>query len=481
MTCPRAVFAVALLGLLTATAAAWAAPAGPFVPSAARVAARADRYLSARMRLGRFSGAVLIARDGRVILREGYGFADVERRIRYTPETAHEIGSVSKMFTAMAALRLRDAGKLDLAAPITRYLDDAPAAWSAITVNHLIHHTSGIPDYEEPLDLGSAKYMEFMSRPEATREIYENAKRESLDFAPGTEFHYSNTGYLVLARLIERAAGRSFTDVIREELLVPAGLAHTGCFGERARPAGLAAGYTHGGLAWDRMLAGVSLTDGHLEKVAALPLTPPAGDAGMYSTLDDLYRWSHAMEGHGAISAADVAEAFTPGLGRYGAGWIMDTFGGEPRMRHNGIMPGYLAELIRYPNAHVTIVLLSNLDTARLSRISRDLSAIVLGKPWDMPVQAHVTSLNAPQIERLEGLYRMPEGDTLRIANDPPMISAEIRGRFLAGLIPVSPTEAYMPLAEGRAKFEVGARNRARRVNLHYDGVDHVAERIASP
>ncbi len=141
-----ALFALSALAL-TNSAAQTATPSP--------LAASLDRYLSARTELGRFSGAVLVAKGDRVLFRKGYGFADVAARKPYTPETRHAVASITKMFTSMAALKLRDAGKLKLDDSVCAHLAACPDAWKPVTVRELMRHTSGIPDYEEPLELGS--------------------------------------------------------------------------------------------------------------------------------------------------------------------------------------------------------------------------------------------------------------------------------------------------------------------------------------
>jgi len=464
--------------MLTVLALAFvAAIPAPGLPDPDSVAARADRYLSARTALGRFSGAVLIARGDRVIFRKGYGFADVEARTPFTPETPQEIASISKMFTSMAALKLRDRGRLRLEDSLAQWVPDCPPAWRPITVQQLMRHTSGIPDYEEALEIGSPRYMEFMQSRDATRRIIEEARSKPLDFSPGSKFHYSNTAYNLLALVIERAAKESFPKFVTRELLKPAGMTHSGVRDGGDAPKSLAQGYTHGDLAWPRLLAGVSLADGHLNRVPHLPLSPPAGDGGMYATVDDLLRWSRVMDGGGLVPAAEVAEVFTPGLEGYGYGWFIGPAFDRTRYRHNGILPGHVSDFVKFPADSITIITLSNLDRTRLDRIMRDLTAITLGTSWDMPVQGTVVTLTPDQVAPLEGVYRMSDGKSLTVKNDGEMVSAALEGRYTAGLIAFSPTEFYMPLGDGRATFTLGADGKATRVNLRYGGEDHVGER----
>ncbi|HEX5095098.1 MAG TPA: serine hydrolase domain-containing protein, partial [Acidimicrobiia bacterium] len=156
-------------------------------PPADSIAARADRYLAARTALGAFSGAAVIARGGVPVYAGGHGYADFARKTPFTPDTRIPIASLSKMFTAMAALRLEATGKLKLSDTL-----GTPAAWRSITIEQLIQHSSGIPDYEESLGMATPAYFAEMTRADAAARQVAWAKKLPLSFAPGTKMHYSN-------------------------------------------------------------------------------------------------------------------------------------------------------------------------------------------------------------------------------------------------------------------------------------------------
>jgi CubicO group peptidase (beta-lactamase class C family) len=453
------------------------APSPSLSEAPASVADSLDRYLSARTELGRFSGAVLVAKGDRILFRKGYGFADVARGTPYTPETRHAVASITKMFTSMAALKLRDTGKLKLDDSVCAHLTGCPAAWKPVTVQHLMRHTSGIPDYEDPLELGSEKYLSVMTRGGTSRRLVEEARKKPLDFPPGTKFRYSNTGYLVLAAVVENASGVPFNDFVTRTLLRPAGMARAGLFDGTSVPEGLATGYTHAELGWAKLLAGTPLTAGHLAARPRLPLTPPAGDAGLYATVDDLLAWSRAMDGGALVPKGEADEVFAPGLENYGYGWFSGEGFRRRRYRHNGALPGYTSDFVKFPDEGITLVVFCNVDRARLSAIVRDASAIVLGEPWDMPVSGAVAALSAEDYVRLEGVYAMADGRKLTVTKKPDLLTAELEGRYAAGLIPLSPTRFYFPLGDGTATFTLGEDGRALSVNVRYSAEDHVARR----
>lgn len=449
--------------------------------SAQTIGSQIDRYLSVRSEMGNFSGAVLVVKDNQIILRKGYGLADVEKKVSFTPETQQEVASVSKMFTAFAALQLKNAGKLQLNESICKYLPDCPEIWKPITIENLIRHTSGIPDYEEALELGSDKYLEFMTQPNTSTKIVENARKLPLDFKSGEKFKYSNTAYVILSFIVQKVAQMPFAEYVTKKILKPAGMKNSGILGTRNSAKRLANSYApKTELTWEKRLGGFALTSDNLKKLPQLTLTPPHGDGFLYSTLDDLWRWSRMMDGGSMVSKQDLAEIFSP---QYGFGWFIDNDFGQKRFRHNGIIPGYLSELIKFPESKITIIIFSNLDHTRMSSVARDVSAITLGKPFDMPVRGKVIQLTKEQISALEGNYKTTEGNSLNVQNDPDYLSAYLENpngqlQFAAGLIPLSPTEFYFPFRDGKVIFTLGKNGKATKVNLRYRGEDHFAERV---
>lgn len=464
---------------LALCACAWTARADG--PAPADMARDMDAYLAARADMGGFSGAVLAVKDGQVILRKGYGWADVATRRPYTADTLHEVASVSKMFTAMAVLKLRDTGRLKLDDPICKYLEDCPDAWRPITVQELMHHSSGIPDYEERLDLGSPAYQAFMVKREATLAIYADAKRRPLDFPPGSKFNYSNTGYIVLAMVVQAAAGERFPAYVRRVLLKPAGMNHSGVLGVGMRPVQLDTPYTFGDLGWDKLLGGFALTDGILQAQPPLALTPPAGDAWLYTDLDDLYRWSQVMDGSPLVPTQETQEVFTPALQGYGDGWFIQRLGDDTEYEHSGALPGSVTEFIKLPQQKITLLIFCNMDRARLESIRDSLLAILQGQPYDMPVRGKPVQLTDDDYARLMGAYLTTEGEKLTIGRNDSLLLAELEGHYHAGLIPLSPTEFYFPLADGRAIFTLDAAGKAAKVDMRYHGIDHLAVREPNP
>jgi len=463
-----------LAGLLLATTAL-AAPDSTLTR-------RLDEYLRARERLGQMSGTVLVASEGRVLLRQGYGFADIAHKKPNTPVTTFAIASLTKAFTAYAIVLLAEDGKLSLDRSITDYLPNAPPAWTDVTIDELIHHTSGIWDYESALELGSKAYAAIMARRGTARMFVEEAKKENLEFPPGTKFHYSNTGYLILGQIIERVSGKSYEAFLRSRIFGPLKLSHTRHIARDHPTAGAATGYTHAA-PLDTSVAGIALTSRWVEPAPVLRLDPPHSDGGLESTVDDLYRWARALDADGPVPAARRQRLAGIEDG-YGYGWIRDRRLDRMRQFHAGVLPGFVSEIDRYPESGTVIIVLANLDRTRCSIITRDLAASVFGLPYDPPRAHAVGRIDSVAARPYLGHYAMDDGRSMILRHDPAgMLEIESPGQFIAGLLPEPDGAFYAPMWEGTVTFTGDSAGVRTGIVIRQQGKDTAGRRVmnASP
>jgi CubicO group peptidase (beta-lactamase class C family) len=345
-------------------------------------------YMDRATKAGLFSGAVLVARGGKLLFRKGYGLASLEYGIPNTPISRFDIGSVSKTFTAALILRLQERGSLDVHNPISRYLPDCPDAWRDVTVHHLLSHTSGILNYTDLPDQFERRALASFI-PDAMQRI----RRMPLRFKPGERFEYSNTGYKLLHSIIERASGRSFEAVLQANILAPLQMTSTGTF---EKP-----GVRHAIIK--------DLAEGYTDGVGPLEIAPwvhPSYGGGLYSTLDDLYRWGQSFYTARILSKKTIKTAFTPVSDNYGYGWFIFNRAKHPFVLHGGAIPGYGVTFALYPREQVTIVVASNLDTAPTARIHDDLVKIVFGEPYELPPVWHAVEIDPGIYDSYVGRYQ---------------------------------------------------------------------------
>ena len=433
-------------------------------------ATRLDEYVAARAKLGQFNGSVLVAREGRILLDKGYGLANVEHRVKAGPETRYALASLTKSFTDAAIFRLQEDGKLSTVDSLCSWIADCPAAWRPVTLTQMMHHTSGIPDYETPLDLGSAAYIDFMSQSHSAARIIAEARTKPLDFSPGTKFSYSNTAYVLLGAVIEKASGTSFQNFLREHVLKPSRL--TGMFftSDTEVVPHLASGYHLIEADFATVQGGMRLDEHTLLKDAALPLDGPHGDADLIGTAHDLWAWTQAIVDSIAISGPSVREMLTPGLERYGTGWFIDQRFGKRTASHTGLLPGYASVVEWYPDSRTAIILITNTTGVRLSVTLRDLAAIVFDKPYDVPVARHLTAFDSTAARPLAGEYSLTDGTTAIVTLDKEMLLVQIPGRFTAGAFPVSANEYYAPFFDNTVRFVRDPNGAGRRIALRING-----------
>ncbi len=345
--------------------------------------ARMREYLAAAASLGHLNGSVLVAERGKVLIDTAYGFANMELGVRNTPNTRFRVASITKQFTGMAVMMLAEEGKLSIADSISMWVDSLPSSWRALTIHQLLRHTSGISDYEEWFDgYATQAYSDYMSQAHAPLRIMRDAMLKPLDHEPGTKFRYSNTAYIVLGTIVERGSGMPYDEFLRLRMLEPLGMTRS----EQDRSERLipdrAQGYRFRPGAYPvAFFNGLSRVD-HYNAYYQL-MEPPQADAGLITTARDLYKWDQALYGETPLKQASLDSIFSPGIGRYGYGWFIETGVNGRTHEHGGGLPGFSAYIMRMPETQRSVIVLNNIE--RSGPIERDLAAILRGAPVATP------------------------------------------------------------------------------------------------
>lgn len=335
----------------------------PGATTDSELAARIDRYMAAARDHDRFSGSVVVARGNEPILVAGYGMANHELGVANRSDTKFGIASLTKAFTAVSILQLHESGKLDIADGICRFLDRCPAGWEPVTIEHLLAHTSGIPNYTQ-----FPGYRETASVAATHDDIVSRFADKSLEFEPGTRYAYSNSGYHLLGMIIEAVSGSSYGKYLQRNIFEPLGMADSGLNDHKAILVGRASGY--------------DVQDGILVNADLQDLSHLYSEGGIYSTVEDMLRWSLAMAPGKLLGGASLRRMFTPVLGTYGFGWNISSTHGRKDLHHAGMNFGFASHIRRFPDHELTIVVLSNNQATNAAALSRDLAAIVFGEPY---------------------------------------------------------------------------------------------------
>lgn len=308
--------------------------------------------------------AVMVVKEGKPVFAKGYGLADLEKKIPCATNTNFRLASVTKQFTAMSVLILAERGKLSLDDSIAKFFPEFPDYGKAITVRHVLTHSSGLPDYEDHIPPGT-------SIPLSDRDVlFILRQRAKGDFPPGSQFHYSNSGYSLLALLVENVSGKTFPAFLKKNIFEPLGMTDTVAY-----VAGIsivphrAYGYAKGKNGWD--FSDQSLTSAVL------------GDGGIYSSVTDLFKWDQALYTEKLVNRKMLADAFSvhskksdfDGSG-YGYGWYVGRFRDTEHIWHYGSTCGFSTKIERFPGKKLSVIVLTNRRDANVSLIAEKLTEL---------------------------------------------------------------------------------------------------------
>lgn len=416
----------------------------------ARVA-RLRQYLASAAAVGHLNGSVLVAERGKLLVDTAFGFANIELGVRNTPETRFRVASVTKQFTAMAIAMLAEEGRLAIADPISKHLDSLPATWSGITIHHLLRHTSGISDYEEWFDgYTTQAYSDYMSQAHAPARIVRDAKARPLDHEPGAKFRYSNSAYILLGFIIERASGMPFDEFLRRRIHGPLGMTLSAQDRSEMLIAYRAQGYRMAPGAFpDRYYGGLARDD--FRHAVYQLMEPPQADAGLITTARDLYKWDQALYTEKLVRKAMLDSIFTPGIAGYGYGWFVNSGANGVTHEHSGGLPGFACYIMRIPGTQRTIIVLGNVEWS--GRTVGDIARILRDEPVADIRPHRLIARDTSREARLVGMYRSTDGDSVRVSLENGNFLAAMPGRFRSLLLPESPSDYFVAVTAGMARF----------------------------
>lgn len=381
-----------------------------------------DALLAPHFAADRPGASVCVMKDGKVIYAKGFGLASRELKVPNRPGLAYRIASVTKQFTAAAVLALVEDGKVGLDAPIGTYLKELPEAWRAVTVRQLLNHTGGIPNYTEELSY-RARMREDLP---GLKLLQAHVWTKPLDFAPGSQWHYSNSGYYLLGLLIEQVSGTPYGSFLEARFFTPLGLTRTTYGTETAFVPGLATGYGEGG-----------------QPASYLSLNQAFAAGALVSTAEDLARWTHALHGGKVVNAESLRLMTRPTRtsdGKehpYGFGLGFRTLAGHRLIGHNGGINGFSSTVEADPEGHTVAVLLFNEEQPEVGAeyLSRRLLALAAGVPVLDPKPV---VLPASKLARLAGTYQHAEGYRRTLALTPTGLTSQVGGGRPYRLTPLS-------------------------------------------
>lgn len=419
-----------------------------------------DEYMNALSNPKRFIGSVLVARDGKIVFRKGYGMANVELDVPNEPETRFRLGSITKQFTAAAILLLQERGKLNVTDPICKYFDPCPSAWSEITIHHLLSHTGGVPNFTSFPD-----YMPKMMLPVTTTEMIARFKDKPLDFKPGEKWSYSNSGYYLLGAIIEKAAGESYESFLQKNIFDPLKLTGTG--------------YDHFDVILKHRATGYSMSKGKMVNSAFLDMTQPYSAGSLYSTVEDLFRWNEALFGGKVVSVKSFEMMTTPVKNNYAYGLGVETKFNRKMITHGGGINGFSTFIARFPDEKVTIVVLRNADYGipGPGRISQDLAAILFGEKYETPSAVAEVKVDSKILDAYVGQYQLAPTFVITISKEGDLLMAQATGQPKITLYAQAEAVFFSKAVDLKMTFVKGDDGKVTHLILNQGG-DRQAKRI---
>jgi CubicO group peptidase (beta-lactamase class C family) len=364
----------------------------------------------------------------------------------------------------MLIMQLREQGKVKLEDSVCVYVAPCPDAWTAVTIHHLLTHTSGIPTYT-----GLTPWRETNMVPKTVEQIVALVRDLPLEWTPGEKYAYNNSGYFLLGIVVEKASGKKYEQALQDMILTPLGMTDTGYDWSKALLPRRAAGYTGRGAT--------------LANAPALDMQQPYAAGAMYSTVEDLLKWDQALYTERLLPQAAKTIMWTPFKENYAYGWTIGepspaVFGGHRRLVHGGGINGFSSVIVRLPDPNVTIIVLANNDTANAALVGRDLAAIYFGQPYTVPTARSIATVDPAIFDRYPGKYELTPGFVVTVTREGNSLMAQATGQGKFELFPESDTRFFAKVTALTMTFVSDSTGKVTHFILTQGGRDQHARKI---
>ncbi len=346
-------------------------------------AAQIENLMDTYFQYGKFNGSYLVAEKGKIIVEKGLGYANMEWEIPNAPDTKFRLASITKQFTAMAIMQLAEQGKIELDGKISDYLPYyRKDTGQKVTIHQLLSHSSGIPNYTNIPGFMRENARDYIS----PKDLILSYCSGDLEFEPGTKFNYSNSGYIILGAIIEEVTGKSYEDVLQQNIFLSLGMKNSG--------------YDHNNKIIKKRAAGYNRTFDGYENSPYIDMSVPYAAGSLYSTVEDMYLWDQALYTDKLLSDKYRKIMFTSNLDHYAYGWsvrnlpVGETGDSVLVTTHNGGIFGFSTRIVRLVKDHDLIVLFSNCAGTDLQEMSQNIINILYNQPYSAPRKSIAQKMN---------------------------------------------------------------------------------------
>jgi len=418
---------------------------------AAQDVSRMDRIVQSHVDSKQFMGSVLVAQDGKVLLDKGYGSANLEWDIPDSPHTKFRLGSLTKQFTAAAILLLEERGKLKTDDLVAKYLTDAPAAWGKITIGNLLTHTSGIPNFTSFPDYATTE-----ATPTTPEQLVARFRDKPLNFQPGEQWEYSNSGYVLLGYILEKISGQRYQDFVRDNLLAPLGMTESGYDSHAAIILHRASGYAPG--------ANGPVNAGYID------MSIPFSAGALYSTTEDLLRWEQGLFGGKVLSAASLKKMTTPFKNDYAYGLGVRTAHGYTVIEHGGGIEGFNTQLAYDPDRKLAVIVLGNLNGGAPGEIANELMSLLHGEKVVLPSERKEITVSTDVLRRYVGTYQLTPTFSIVITLEGNRLMSQGTNQLALPLFPESETSFFLKAVDAQIEFAKNDKGEVTALTLRQGG-----------